>query len=378
MENLYQIIILSVLSFGFLAIACPNFIFLRNRKTQVPTLLSIPKISILIPARNEESHITSTLESILKESYANYEILVLDDQSSDKTAEIVKHFASRYPNIRYLKGKALPPGWTGKNFACHQLAEEAQGDYFLFTDADTDFQPGLLEKSLKCCLSKKTDLLTGFPRLWSPSFWGRLIVPNVYFIFLGFLPLRHLSNNRFPIISMGSGVFLFFKKESYLKAGGHSSIKSLINEDMALALNIKKAGLRLDCIDVSKYVASKMYDNFGEIWHGYSKNLFKALLSNYFLWAGFLIGYFLLFVMPFYFIFHFLFIAPNHAAFLLVMIQVLLILLFRSLIAVKFKQSGLSIWLHPLSISLMLLIGLRSGLLGIKPRGYQWKGRRYN
>ena len=122
----------------FLFLSLSNIVWLRLSSRKPHTTMG-GKVSVLIPARNEEENLEKCLESLLVQTYTNYEVIVLDDQSTDHTWEIITHYVKRYPGlIRAVKGKPLPrDGWNGKPFAMQQLSEYANGDYFLFTDADT-------------------------------------------------------------------------------------------------------------------------------------------------------------------------------------------------------------------------------------------------
>lgn len=378
METIYQVVILSLLAFSFFIIVIPNLFYLKRKPPKVELPSNLPKISVLIPARNETKNIGNTLESISRETYPNFEVLVLDDHSEDNTAEIVTGYSEKDSRIQLFKGKDLPEGWAGKNYACQQLSEKASGDFLLFTDSDATFHPGLLEFSLKHAIKNKADLVTAFPRLWSPSFWGKLMVPNVYFLFLGLLPFPLSSNNRFPIIAMGLGIYLFFRKEAYLKIGGHKCVRNVITEDMALAQKVKRADLKLQCLDASLFIESRMYERFSEFWQGYSKSLFKAFGSSYISLISFLVGYSLILIAPFYFLVHYLFIKPDNLLFIIILIQIFLAILCRLVISIRYRQSWQSVALHPFSIGLMIFIGIRSGLLSLNKKGYEWKGRKYS
>ena len=371
----YQIGVFYLLLFGTIVFVLPNILYLKRKIHPIDfkSSDSLPKISILIPARNEEKNIGTALKTILQETYSHFEVLVLDDHSEDKTSEIVKSYAEQDPRIKLLKGLPLPEGWAGKPFACHQLSEAAQSDYFFFTDADVTFRPGILEYSLGQAIQSEADLVSGFPCLWSPSFWGRLIVPNVYFLFLGATPVPLLNTVSHPLFSYASGAYLFFKKAAYRKIGGHASAKGELTEDMALARKVKEAGLRLHFSDPSLFMDSKMYDSFQEVWDGYSKNLFKALGSNYGVLGVFLVGFFMLYLLPFYFLLG----DSSSETYPIVLGQVGLILLYRLILSIRYRLGWESVVLHPLSIFFLLLIGLRSGLLSLTKKGYRWKGRSY-
>jgi len=147
---------------------------------------------------------------------------------------------------------------------------------------------------------------------------------------------------------------------------------------MALARQIKEKGMRLHTVDIGSYIASKMYSSFNEVWKGYGKNLFKALGSSLVTLTIFEVGFFCLFVAPFYFFLRYQFLNPDPALLPVCVAQIGYILLIRLFISMRYKQSWQSVLLSPLSTALMLLIGLRSGLLSFKRQGYEWKGRKYN
>jgi chlorobactene glucosyltransferase len=334
------------------------------------------KISVLIPARNEERNIGHAIETLLADPWPNFEILILDDQSEDETARIVNAWAKKDQRVRLIRGKALPPGWLGKSHACDQLAREARGGYLFFSDADTTFHPGILEFCLRSAAARNADLLTGLPRLWSPSFWGRVIMPNVYFLYFGFLSVPLLSSRFFRRHAFGLGSFLFFKKEAYGAIGGHEAIRLELTEDVGLAKRVKGAGLRFRLVDPSRYLESKMYESFREIWLGYGKNLFKALGSSLGVLSGFVILFSALYLAPFYFLVSYASAGVCDIRLLAVAGQIALALCFRLLLALRYRLSLESVILHPLSIALMLAIGVNSARLLVSGKGYEWKGRR--
>ncbi len=374
MEMSYQTIILFLLIFGFIIFVLPNLFYSRRTMPEAYLPTPLPLISILVPARNEEANIGRLLETALLETYPHFEVLVLDDHSGDRTGEIVQSYAQRDGRVKLIRGLPLPQRWGGKSFACHQLAETARGEYLFFTDADVTFRPGILEFSLKQATQSKAGLVSGFPRLWSPSFWGRLIMSNVYFLFFGVTPVPLLNTVNHPLFAYASGAYLFFKRDTYWKIGGHASIKGELTEDMALARRVKEEGLQLQFSDPSLFMDSKMYDNFGEVWDGYTKNLFKALGSNYGVLGIFLAGFFLLYLLRVYFLLG----RSSPEAYPVVLVQVGLILLYRLVLSIRYRLGWESVLLHPLSIFFLLLIGLRSGLLSLTKKGYQWKGRQHS
>jgi chlorobactene glucosyltransferase len=232
-----------------------------------------PFISVLVPARNEARHIQPILRSLVAQDYPNFEVVVLDDCSTDGTGELARAFAAEHPNIRILTGTPLEPGWIGKPNACRQLAEAARGRWLLFTDADTVFGPRALSCSLKLCGARRLDLLTGLPAMEVVGFWERISVPFLAISGLGLLSLPLIANPRAPWwFAAGSGAFLFFRREAYETIGGHHVVRSRIVEDITLVRYTKRAGYRVALVDVSEYVRCRMYRSLREVWEGFTKN----------------------------------------------------------------------------------------------------------
>jgi len=378
MELAYQIIILSLILFGYFFFLIPNLLALRNKSDGLRVPDIEPLISVLIPARDEAKRIERTIRSLLQTTYPNVEILVLDDNSTDHTADIVRLLAEEDSRIRLFQGKPLESGWMGKNYACHQLAQQARGDYLFFTDADIEASPELLKITLTHSLSQKADLVTGLPRLWSRSFWGKVVVPNAHFMLLGYLPIPLANSDRFPKVTFGTGAFLFFKKDAYWKIGGHEAVGQLTGEDVALAQRVKQFHLKLYFIDPSPYLSSEMYESLREVWDGYGKSIYTAFASAPVYFFVFILTVFLLYLFPFYFLIHDWIVKPGTLAFYLVALQVLLGYSYRLIAAYRFRLSWESVVFHPLSCALMILIGIHSAWIHLRKIGYEWKGRVYN
>jgi chlorobactene glucosyltransferase len=189
-------------------------------------LESPPLVSILIPARNEEDNIAICLESLKKQDYPNFEVLVLNDNSSDKTVSIVDKMVTEDGRVRLFQGESLPEHWAGKPFACYQLAKQARGSWLLFVDADTIHAPNMLSSVMTQALRLKPALLSGFPRQITTSVPQKIAVPVIYFIILSLFPMWWLHRFKKPKPSMAIGQFLLFPREEYWKLGGHKVVKS--------------------------------------------------------------------------------------------------------------------------------------------------------
>jgi chlorobactene glucosyltransferase len=346
-----------------------------------------PFVSILVPARNEEGCIEACVRSLVGQKYGRLEVLVLDDQSSDGTAMIVQAIIDETSTVqkgrlRLLKGGELPRGWIGKNFACQQLAEQAQGEYLFFTDADTIHDPEMLPTILKYMQQERLQLLTGQPEhiLGSPG--ERLIVPLLNFTILTLLPVALIGRRPEPSLATGNGQLLCFERAAYEKIGGHAAVKDRILEDVLLARKIKSTGHRMAFVDALELVQCRMYHSWHQVWAGFSKNLFA--FYNYSLpFALFaLVLNLLLFVLPALLLLSAPFLAmPQHIV-LYAPIAYTLSVTMRMLLTLRFvrAQKGLMLlysFLHPVSIVLECLILVNSIRWRYRKSGTTWKGRQY-
>jgi chlorobactene glucosyltransferase len=344
-----------------------------------------PRVSVLLPARNEALRIKPCLESLLQQNYPALEIIVLDDQSQDATAEIVRALGfSSGSNHRLIRGAPLPPGWTGKSWACHQLAEVADGEYLLFTDADTIHQPGAVSSAVAAGQRFRSDLLTLWPHQITVTFAEKIIIPLMFVVGGSYLPHWLLILvQRFPWLAQilgrkflarcgtASGQFLLFRRDSYFKLGGHRAVGAHLVEDISLAREVAKRipdGWRLMTCDGTRLVDCRMYTSLGEIWEGFTKNLWPVFEGD---WLGFwmaVIGQFLVCVWPFLIIVF----LPRPELYLVTGI----LLSLRLAAALRFKSSWLSVCWHPLGYTLALLIAVNS-FCQAKSRGVTWKDRTY-
>ncbi len=226
-----------------LAIVISNIIMLhRSPHSRLPA--DCPAVSILVPARNEEESITACVESLLAQEYPNFELIVLDDQSSDGTLRLLGQLRASRPALKVISGTPPPAGFTGKNWACTQLASHATGDLLLFTDADTVFQPHALSRIVAAQLAENADLVTGYPRQVLGSWGERLLVPFFLWAVMCFNPLWLAYRLQLRLLTSAVGQMLLFRRQAYLDIGGHAAVAGHIVEDLALAQRIKQAGLR--------------------------------------------------------------------------------------------------------------------------------------
>ncbi len=250
------------------------------RKFSRKPLAVYPKLSVLIPCRNEEKRLEENLLSILSQDYPDFEVVVLDDNSTDSTPRILDRLAAAHPKLRVLKGRLLPPGWQGKNFACHQLSEAAAGDWMLFVDADTVQSPGALKAAVQEAQARGAALVSTFPRQLFHSKGDELTVPLMFFILLSFLPM-FFTDKKIPFargaFATGCGQFLLVRRDAYRAAGGHAGVGARISEGPLLAGRVKSAGYRIVLADGSDWVACRMYEGWTQTYRGFSRSVFASM-----------------------------------------------------------------------------------------------------
>jgi chlorobactene glucosyltransferase len=350
---------------------------LGDEKEELPEPL--PLISILIPSRNEESDIVSCLESLRRQDYPNYEILVLDDNSNDNTAAVVEEIAAADPRVKLLRGEPLPQGWAGKPFACHQLASQARGSWLLFTDADTIHAPAMLRSALAYAHNNRLSLLSGFPLQHTVSFSQRVVVPVMYFIILSWFPLWWLQGSRKPKPGLAIGQFLFLSAQDYREIGGHEAVKSRILEDVWLGFEIARHGKRQATVDLSRVVACRMYEGLGDLWEGFTKWTYSVSSLSPWIFGLMMLAGFSFFIAPFALMaWHFSPVLADYDRFLrIIIIQLMLIMLMRGLVDHRFHHSRLYSLSHPVGISFMVLSGVYGATKRFTGAGVRWKQRLY-
>ena len=229
-------------------------------------------VSVLIPARNEEINIKRCLYSLIDQSYKNLEIIVLDDDSSDQTFEIVKEISGKYDSVRLIKGENKTKGWTGKNWACFQLSKHAKGDFLLFVDADTKLQKNTIAESVSEMNNNDIDLITLFPNRITKTAIDKVISVTIGWFIFSCLPI--IFSNKNPMFSSAFGQFLLFRKSAYFSVGGHESIKDKILDDFELGRCITKNGYILKVFDGTERISTFSYLSEKEALEGLSKSIF--------------------------------------------------------------------------------------------------------
>jgi glycosyltransferase involved in cell wall biosynthesis len=236
------------------------------------------RVSVIIPARNEEGNIARVVRSLANQPGLR-EILVVDDQSLDRTGEILAALEAEIPLLRVLHVESLPDGWMGKTHAVAVGARAATGDWLLFTDADTEHLAGSLAELLKRAEDEHADLLSVSPGQVTPTWWEKSVIPSVYVKLACLFDFDEVSDPRSPAAA-ANGQYLLVRKEIYERSGGHEAVKSAILEDVELARRIKALGGKLIFLPGAPWVRTRMYRTFREMWRGWTKNLYLLYGGN--------------------------------------------------------------------------------------------------
>ncbi|MCZ4225584.1 glycosyltransferase [Pedobacter rhodius] len=358
------IFIYAALIFLIIRFSVTVFNFLSNPKLPRTIKHFQDKVSILIPARNEAENILQLLQSIKEQDYANYEVIVLDDDSNDNTFGLVSRFSEENKQFKIVKGKELPKGWLGKNYACHQLAEVATGKYFLFVDADELIKRGLINSLIFRVENNGLSLLSIFTNQVMLSFGEKITVPLMHFILLNLLPLRLVRFSKNPAFSAASGQCMFFDATNYRENQWHKCVKNRVVEDIEIMKLVKQTGFKVEALLANGLIHCRMYKNLGEGINGFSKNLLAGFGNNILI---LLIYQLLVMSWP-------ILLFINYDLHLLAL-PITLIVLSRIMIAFLSGQNVvLNLILHPLQMLLFLLISVKSISNHLLKRG-SWKGR---
>jgi chlorobactene glucosyltransferase len=360
---------------GILAVFIITFLSLRTFISLVNLLSRLhlpeqkphhcPKVSVLIPARNEEAVLGHLLDSLEKQDYPDFEVIICDDHSSDNTEEILNWIAGEDERFHWFLGEKLPSGWVGKNFACHQLAQKAAGQYFLFLDADVELNPDAISKAAAYFQGNGLSLLSVFPEQKMESFAEQISVPLMNWILQSLLPIILVQKSRFASLSAANGQFMLFDAENYRSNQWHSQVRNQNVEDIRLARMIKSEGHKMAVLLGNNDIFCRMYHRFDEAVQGFSRNIHEYFGGRR---AVMLVFWFMVSLGPFitFFAFGWMFFG----------LFVLLVLLNRVFIAAANRQNVfLSVLLHPSQMFSFTVVVFYHIFRRIK-KETTWKGRK--
>jgi cellulose synthase/poly-beta-1,6-N-acetylglucosamine synthase-like glycosyltransferase len=233
------------------------------------------RVSAIVPARNEEATIGAAIQSLASQPEIG-EIIVINDQSTDGTAAILQQLCARFPDLHVWETKELPRGWVGKNYAVSLGAAQAQGEWLLFTDADAVHLPGSTARALADAAEFGAGLVSYSPEQETRTWWERALIPFVYVRLSRRFRYEEVNHPESPAAA-ASGQYLLFRREDYLRIGGHAAVAAEVLEDVALARLAKNAGVRLHFASGAGIIRVRMYRTFRSMWEGWTKNLFALM-----------------------------------------------------------------------------------------------------
>lgn len=338
---------------------------------------AVAPVSILIPARNEATHIGAAVRGALAQEGVEVEVVVLDDGSTDPTAAIVRDLAAEDPRVRLVPGALLPMGWNGKQHACHQLGNAARHPVLLFVDADVRLAPDAVARLQGAMTARHLALVSGFPRQVTGSLGEALAIPQIMVILLGYLPFpfarREATDPRF---AAGCGQLMMVTAEAYARAGGHAAFRRLMHDGLNLPRNVRRSGGRTDIVDATPLAACRMYETWPDLWAGFTKNATEGMATRRALpvWTVLLGGGHILpwVLLPVALL------AGSGLAADLSAGAIAAVLLPRALLALRLRQPAVSVLLHPVGVAITLAIqwsayrGARRGKRAV------WRGRSYD
>jgi Glycosyltransferase like family 2 len=262
---------------GGLSLHCVvNARLLRRPCAQPSTVDS--EVAVLIPVRDEADRVAACLRAVLgQRGVPALAVVVLDDGSTDDTADVVRRTAGGDPRVRLVTGEPVPPGWLGKPYACFQLARCTDTPVLVFVDADVVLAPDAVAAAV--ALLDGFDLVSPYPKLVATGAGERLVQPLLAWSWLTFLPVRAMERSRRPSLAAAGGQFLVATRAGYERAGGHHGVRDRVLEDVELARAVKRSGGRIAIVDGSSIASCRMYSSWPELSAGYAKSLWAAFGS---------------------------------------------------------------------------------------------------
>jgi chlorobactene glucosyltransferase len=337
------------------------------------------KVSVLIPARNEESTIERCVRAVLEGSHSVHEVLVYDDQSTDQTPAILTRLGEEFDELRVVQAQELPTGWVGKPHACHRLSQAAGGEVLVFVDADTFLQDDGLERIASLFVGKQTDhtqadIVTAVPRQKNVGFLERLVLPLLHLTYTSWFPLMLVYKSQDPKFLAANGQLLAIDRSTYDDIGGFESVRDEVVDDMALCRRAKQAGHTVVFADGFDMATCRMYGSAGEVWQGFSKNLYEGVGARPGALLAVIVIYSVAFVVPYFALGAALIGVGGLLVPAIVGVGANVIL--RAVLAWRFHQPWEGIVLHPIGVLALLGIALNSFRWHMRD-SIIWSGRSY-
>lgn len=343
-------------------------------------------VSIIVPARNEGRNIRRCITSLLEQDYDDYEVIVVDDGSTDATATILDEIAQSHPHgdrLWVLHLRSLPEGWVGKTHALHIGVQEATGDWLLFTDADTWHAPDALRSSITRAINEDIDLFSLAADQDLPDFWNRVMMPLAYIGISMQYPLKQVNDPASPV-ALANGQYLLIRRAVYDTTGGYArpELRGTLLDDLDLAIVVKRSGFRLRLEDGRDLVHTHMYEGLSEIWHGWRKNAYLGSRGGLPFMLLMLIGLPMMMIVPFLLPLSGWFIKDKKGISstewkLATVLELVPLLTYRVLVNRWFRVPWYYAFTHPLGSALFEGIMAQSAWRVLMRKGVDWRGRKY-
>lgn len=356
---------------AFLIWTILNSFFMPSLPKQ-PTVSGAPLLSVMVPMRNEERNVKSLVASLKNSTYPNIEFIILNDQSTDRTQQLLEKEIGGDSRFTLLQGVDMPAGWVGKVHACHQLQQAAAGELLMFVDADISFKPQAFEQSIALMQQKRAKALSGFPAFEVAPFVSKLLVPMQHFVVFFHLPLALANYASFPAATAAHGAWMLFDRRIYEEIGGHQSVRNSLVEDVHISREIKKAGHRMLLANITESVSSKMYDTNKEVWEGFLKNSYTGIGRSPVMAFLLTLFYVFFYTVPFFLAVLSIFMREP-----LFFLPYVLISLQQLYVMIRTRQNPLLSFLVPLQAGAMIAVLLHAMHKSRSKQSYSWKGRNY-
>ena len=383
-----------------LAAVIPATMFCINLRLYVPPPASTTElrpVSILIPARNEAGGIEDAVRAALASTGVAFEVVVMDDNSTDGTAEIVLRLSEMDDRVRLEQAPPLPTGWNGKQHACWALAHAARNPVFCFVDADVRLESDCVSRMANFLRAGENGLVSGFPQQVTGTFLEWMLLPLIHFVLLGFLPISRMRAGTDPAFAAGCGQFIMADREAYFASGGHSGIKLTMHDGLRLPKLFRDHGFRTDLADITNFAQCRMYTNAADTWNGLAKNATEGLAAparivpiTILLVLGQVLPFVMAALIPQWILGHAMayYLAPRPAHWMLspqlvvavmclAAISLITAWLARWLGVHRFKQDWRGALLHPLGILLLIAVQWFALIRKLQGGRVTWKDRAY-
>jgi len=381
------VIIFFALAFGWLFTLALTIYGFAGRKYlngkvegTLPKTSDVPLVSILVPARNEEQRVLAdSLRSLLAQDYGSFEVIAVNDRSTDRTGEILQSLAEDHQRLRVIEGKEIPAGWLGKPYAMHQAFALSRGEWILATDADMILEPATLRIVMEHIARINGDAISLIPHFQAETFWERVMIPAWCWVFLMYSIFFRINHPKSAGAAAIGGFFLM-RRRVLESVGGYEALKDEVMEDVRLAEMIKRSGARLSTEHAPDLLRTRMYSNFSEMWECSTKNWFSGMKFSLPLSVACVVNmYAMAVVPPLVTVASAVALAGGANLWWLFIPAAISWLLQILVLALASRRSGVSAvyaFTAPLALGLLYTMLLDSGIRVTTGRGVTWKGRR--